>query len=175
MDGTDFKIRQPTKFWKGWYSHKFNSAGLRYEVGIAIQSGDIVWVSGPFPPGKFPDLKIFRLGLKSILEAAGERAEADDGYKGEPMTIELPQEGCFYPDFEEQRLIKSKVRSRHETVNGHLKNFGCLSQRYRHKLYKHKFCFGAVSTIVQIGIISKELSIFQVKEYKTQTLYQMKM
>ena len=59
VDGTDYKIRNPTKFWKGWYSHKFNGPGLRYEVGIAIQSGDIVWVHGPFPPGRFPDLTIF--------------------------------------------------------------------------------------------------------------------
>ena len=128
-----------------------------------------VWT---FPPRDISWLKFFCRGLKLVLEAAGERAEANDGYKGEPMAIELPQEGCFYPDAEEQRLIKSKVRSRHETVNGHFKNFGCLSQHYRHKLCKHKLCFGAVSAIVQIGIINKELNVFQVREYKTQTLYQ---
>jgi hypothetical protein len=59
VDGTDFRINQPTPFWKGWYSQKFKSAGVHYEVTISIQSGDIVWIHGPFPCGKFPDLTIF--------------------------------------------------------------------------------------------------------------------
>ena len=95
-----------------------------------------------------------------MLESAGERAEADDGYRGEPMTIELPAEGNLV-NHKEQRYIKQKVWSRHEAVNGYLKNFGCLDQKFWHKLSKHKVCFGAVSTIVQIGISVKELDVFK--------------
>ena len=51
MDGNDFFIQEPTTFSKSWYSHKFRGAGLRYEVGIAIQTGDIVWTNSQFWPG----------------------------------------------------------------------------------------------------------------------------
>jgi hypothetical protein len=52
VDGTDFHIREPEPFDPEWYTKKFNGPGVRYEVGIAIQTGYIVWVNGPFKPGK---------------------------------------------------------------------------------------------------------------------------
>ena len=60
----------------GWKSHKFGGAGLRYEIGISIEYGDIVWWNGPFPCGAFPDIKIFKQSLKHMMNY-GEKAEAD--------------------------------------------------------------------------------------------------
>jgi hypothetical protein len=68
VDGTDFRIQEPSPFWRGWYSHKFRGPGLRYEVALNIQNGWICWVKGPFAPGPWPDIKIFRGWLKGILE-----------------------------------------------------------------------------------------------------------
>ena len=82
VDGTDFRIQQPHPFNKKWYSHKFKGPGLRYEVAVCIQTGDVVWINGPFPCGKWPDLKIFQLRLKHML-GPEEKVEADDGYRGE--------------------------------------------------------------------------------------------
>ena len=76
VDGVDFFISTPIIFSKKWYSHKFNKAGLRYEFAINIQTGDIVWVYGPFKPGKMNDLNIFRSKLISTLDD-GEKVEAD--------------------------------------------------------------------------------------------------
>jgi len=42
MDGTDFIINEPNPSKPGFYSHKFHRAGVRYELGVSIQSGDIV-------------------------------------------------------------------------------------------------------------------------------------
>ena len=67
VDGTDFQIYQWEPFWKGWFSHKFKGPGVRYEVGVCILTGDIVWLHGPFPCGLWPDLKIFRKSLKQQL------------------------------------------------------------------------------------------------------------
>lgn len=47
VDGTDFRIQQPSVFSKIWYSHKFKGPGLRYEVAVSILTGDIVWLHGP--------------------------------------------------------------------------------------------------------------------------------
>ena len=88
VDGTDFQIQEPTDFSKVWFSHKFKSAGLRYEVAIAIQTGHVVWTNGPYPAG-WSDLKIFRDKLKKKLKN-GERVEADKGYRGEPNKVDPP-------------------------------------------------------------------------------------
>ncbi len=58
VDGTDFRIREPTPFSPKWFSYKFKGAGLRYEVGLLLETGDIVWVNGPFSCGKWIDLEI---------------------------------------------------------------------------------------------------------------------
>ena len=67
---------------KKWYSYKFRRSGLRYEVALSILGGDICWICGPWPPGLYNDLDVFREALATYLEP-GERVEADDGYIGE--------------------------------------------------------------------------------------------
>ena len=55
MDGVDFEIQEPFPFKKDysekWFSHKFKGPGLRYEILVCIQTGDIVSVSELFPCG----------------------------------------------------------------------------------------------------------------------------
>ena len=80
VDGTDFRFQAPSKGY--WISHKFKKPGVRYELGVGIQSGDICWLNGPFPAGHFPDVVIFRMALKDELENF-ERVEADLGYRGD--------------------------------------------------------------------------------------------
>ena len=143
VDGTDFRIYEKSPFWKGWFSHKFNGPALRYEVAVCIQSGEIVWFSGPHPAGKWTDLKIFRLALKYILQA-GEMVEADRGYRGEPLFIKTPS-----GDNDDQAKL---VRSRHETVNRRFKQWNCLSRVYRHHLTKHQSVFAAVASITQLSL-----------------------
>ena len=62
--------------------YKFKGAGLRYEVGVSIQMGHVVWVNGPYPCGRWPDIKIFREDLKHMLDD-GEMVIANAGYRGE--------------------------------------------------------------------------------------------
>ncbi len=38
-----------------FYSHKFGSAGLNYELGISVFENKLVWMNGPFKAGK-PDI-----------------------------------------------------------------------------------------------------------------------
>jgi hypothetical protein len=61
----------------GWYSKKFNKAGLTYELGITIFHNELVSTNGPFPAGQ-NDKKIFTKprGLKSIGD--------HEGYVGHP-------------------------------------------------------------------------------------------
>jgi DDE superfamily endonuclease len=121
VDGTDFRIREPTPFSSKWYSHKFKGPGLRYEVAVAISTGYIVSIHGPFPCGRYPDIKIFRTLLKHQL-LPYERVEADKGYRGEPLYVSCPHD--FSSDAKKD--AKAKARARHETINRRLKQWSCL-------------------------------------------------
>jgi hypothetical protein len=62
-------------------SHKFRSNGVKYEIGVCIQTGNIVWIHGPFRGGE-GDLEIARSALLDALDE-DEMVEADGGYGGE--------------------------------------------------------------------------------------------
>ena len=143
VDGTDFRINEPTPFSRIWYSHKFKGPGLRYEVGVSLM-GDIVWVSGPFACGSNTDLTIFRSGMKKAL-LPGERVIADRGYNDDHCAIpsRLTPQG---------RAIAAELRARHETCNGRFKTWRILSERFRHHRSKHSFCFHAIANITQLLI-----------------------
>ena len=61
-------IQEQSPFSPRWYSHKLNGPGLRYEIGISLVTGWIIWVNGPYPAGEFNDLQITRLGLLNALD-----------------------------------------------------------------------------------------------------------
>ena len=127
-----------------WCSHKFKGAGLRYELAVCIQTGDIVWLNGPYPCGQFNDIKIFKENLQKKLEK-NEKVEADGIYRGVNGTR---SKGDFVSRSDQR--AKSKARGRHETVNGRIKNWACLRDVWRHPLDKHKYAFAAVVVITQI-------------------------
>ena len=147
IDGTDCRINEPTPFDRKWYSHKFRSAGVRYEIGVALRRSEIVWVNGPFPCGRNPDLVIFRNGLKARLRA-GERVLADKGYRGEAGCVDIPRD----QDPANLRRWKARIASRHETVNKRLKNFNVLVVPFRHNLRKHRSVFHAVTVVTQVNL-----------------------
>ena len=142
MDGTDCPIQEPQSFNKKWWSHKLNGAGLRYEIGVSLDTGDIVWVHGPYPCGRYADVSIFRRGMKTVLDDC-ERVIADMGYSDDmcitPDTLLSPVSPKLH------RLL----RARHETVNKRLKQFAVLRSSFRHDLSFHGVCFHAIANITQ--------------------------
>ena len=144
VDGTDCRIQEPTPFDKRWFSHKFKKSGLRYELGICIANGHIVWANGPFPCGSWPDLKIAQFCFCEMLEG-GELAVADKGYKDPHFVSPHDTDG-------EITRMCALARARHETCNRRLKQFRCLTTTFRHDLGKHSACFHAVANITQIMI-----------------------
>lgn len=93
IDGTDVRIPQQGHAIAGnpFSSHKFaGKCALRYEIGVDILAGNVVWVEGPYAAGKYTDLTIFRTSLIHWLDPY-ERVEADDGYIGEaPQRVKCP-------------------------------------------------------------------------------------
>jgi hypothetical protein len=159
VDGTDFAINEPTPFSSRWFSHKFRGPGLRYEVAVSINGGDIVHTNGPFPCGAWPDITIFRSGLMEKL-GPREMVEADRGYRGQPDKVRIPVD---YRD-ENERKMKSRARARHETVNKRFKQFGILKQKFRHRLVNHQKVFRTIVVLTQLSINSGEV-LFAVEFY----------
>lgn len=155
VDGTDFGINEPSPFDPRWFSHKFNGPGLRYEIAIAIQSGDIVWLHGPFPCGDWPDLRIARESLIYALDP-GEVYVADGGYYDGENWSDTPN---GLNTFEQAQ--KALARARHETANGRFKMWSVLRQRYRHKRESHSAVFHAIVNITQLAIQNGE-PLFQI-------------
>jgi hypothetical protein len=60
VDGRDLRIYETTDFNTKWFSRKFHGPGICYEVAISMNGGQIVHIQGPYPAGKWPDIKIFR-------------------------------------------------------------------------------------------------------------------
>ena len=92
----------------------------------------------------------------------GERVEADDGYIGDnPQYILCP--GSYAKRLDQSRM-KGRLRMRHKTVNERIKNFDCLTDRFRHSAEKHSSCFRAACVLTQIGMEARE-ELFDMREY----------
>lgn len=119
IDGADFKIGEPTPFSPKWFSHKFKGPGLRYEVGLCIRTGHMVWINGEYPCGEYTDLKLAREAYVLFVDH-GEKTLADKGYRDQNFFI-LPNL--------RNKTAHGRIMARHETVNRRMKRFQ-LSNRY---------------------------------------------
>lgn len=138
LDGTDCRIQEPTPFNKKWFSHKTKGPGIRYEIGISIGKGDIVWASGGLPCGDWPDIKMAK--DQYLRYAKSEITLADRGYR-------------FKHYFKKpSNTYEKTLLARHETLNGRLKQFEILSGRFRHPLKKHPRVFHACVNLIQVSI-----------------------
>jgi hypothetical protein len=77
--------------------------------------------------------------------------EADISYRGEDK-VRTSDDVVSRADDE----AKKRASARHETVNGRLKQWGCLKQVFRHDRHKHKHVFAAVAVITQLAFDNGE-------------------
>lgn len=119
------------------HSHKLNTAGLTYELGVLL-TGSLVWINGPFKAGT-NDLEIFLQpgGLKARLLQAGKKAIGDKGYRGHHEAVSTQNSTDDRPI----RKFKTRALNRHEKINGRIKMFKCMTDRFRHSTEYHNLCF----------------------------------
>ena len=109
-----------------------------------LHRAQICWVSGPWPSGKYSDLRIFRLGMKHHLDKE-EYVVADGTYSDEKC---LQPTGRHHPAHQALTLI----RARHENVNARLKIFNVLTSKFRHSIHRHRACFMAVVNVTCLSV-----------------------
>lgn len=115
---------------------------------MSIEAANIVWVHGPFPCGTWPDIKISKSRLASVLPR-NEMKVADSGYQHQ-KCISPSNVSC------EQRAIHARIRARHESCNAQLKYFNILQDEFGHNFKKHGTVFHAVAKLVVFMIRYKE-------------------
>ncbi|KAJ3279760.1 hypothetical protein HDU79_000312 [Rhizoclosmatium sp. JEL0117] len=86
MNGVDIEVTEARPLDAALFSHKFKSAGYRFQVATALGTSKIVYISGGTPCGMFNDLDQAQRTLLLELED-GEKVAADKGYRGDPRTI----------------------------------------------------------------------------------------
>ena len=148
VDGTHCRVQEPrSRPNKNWYSHKHHKPCVAYEIGIHLFQSRIVWVNGSFEAGD-SDLNIFRKpdGLREKIPA-NNLVIGDKGYLGDNI-ISTPNR----LDNIHVKQFKKRARARHEDVNGRIKTFAILSERFRHAIPNHKIVFEAVCVITQYNM-----------------------
>ena len=153
VDGIHCRIEEPQHATKSkdrsYYSHKFKTAGVDYEIGLSVFDNRLVWINGPMRASRH-DITVFRrAGLQAMIPH-GHRIIGDNGYAGEPLIISTPNAH----DPSVLRKFKSRARARHESFNGRLKTFKCLEERFRHSLKYHQRVFEATCVICQYQIVN---------------------
>ena len=138
-------IKEPRPFQTGYYCKKHNGPGVKYEVGVCIATGWIVWFYGPFKSGK-NDHMVSQIGVDLILDH-GERYIADKIYASSRAIN--PYDAWN----EEDTVYMSIVRGRHETINRLFKQFAVIGNRFRRDPYKHGLYAHTIANIIQIGIM----------------------
>jgi hypothetical protein len=107
----------------------------------------------PYAPGDWPDVEIFRNGLKLELDE-GEWVEADNGYSAEaPEYVKCPN---GFGRLEEEDAMRKRVDARHETINRKIKHWNCLVNPFKGKgldrIESHGALFRACAVVTQVAM-----------------------
>lgn len=141
---------------KKYYSQKFNHAGLKYEIVLSINEEKCMSIRGPFKCG-MPDMDVFRTETKKVLQSIRRASQKNKMIVGDSKyrqgRKQPNEEGLFPPpsitDSEVLKKFKSRVRCRHETFNGRIKNFAFLANRTKVSEENHKAAMEAICVIIQ--------------------------
>ena len=155
-DCVDCPVFESWPWSKRMFSKKFNGPGVKYDVGVCIKTGHIVWLDGPFVASA-SESTIFKNGLGQHI-CEDEKVEVDSGPKGDSRLVQ-PHVG----NDSKERKQKSVVRGRQEGVNGRMKVFSVLTNHFHHMkdgrenmMNAHGLCFKAVAVITQLKISTGE-------------------
>jgi hypothetical protein len=154
LDGTTCPINRPNSLLQRWfYSGKDHRHCIKYEVGVDVENGRLVWVGGPVP-GSVHDMKLAKLfGLLDNL-MDDEYILADKGYIGEWNIITPVKNPQTLLEYILSHLISS-LRWIVENVLARIKGFRCLSTKWRHSIDLHFIVFYVVCEIVNVDMINR--------------------
>ncbi len=148
VDGVHCRTDEIGGYDPQYWSHKFNGAGLAYELVVSIHTQQLLSINGPFP-ATTDNLTIYRKSTKAKVPE--ERLLLGDRfYRGEDNVTIINTN-----DDDHIVYYKRRALSRHETFNQRLKKFRILRDPFRckkHVLARHKDAFEACCVLTQYAI-----------------------
>jgi hypothetical protein len=147
---TECPIQRPCKILQQiFYSGKKKRHTLKYEIGISVHTGLIVWIGGGVS-GSNQDLTIAKEELMQVHE--DRIFIGDKGYVGHERILtplKTPQRECE----ELWNSILGKLRVPIEHVFGRIKIFHCLNVPWRHNILYHPIVFHVITNFVNFDLI----------------------
>lgn len=151
VDGVDFKTYEVSteeyNVDRQTFSQKHGHGAVKYEIGVDAYEPKIVWIHGPYKAGTH-DKTIFE-DVGGLLEKIpeGKVVVCDRVYRKSDHAdkLALPNLG----DSEDLQNFKARLRARHESLNGRLKDWRILFDIYRHPIDNHVHVLEAVAVLVQ--------------------------
>ena len=132
-----------------FYSGKKKQHTLKYEIGISIHTGLIVWLGGGVS-GSTHDLTIAK---DQLLQTHSDKIFiGDKGYVGHEQIL-TPFKSPKTETEELWNSIFSKVRVSVEHVYGRIKIFQCLNVPWRHNILYHPIVFHVITNLVNFDLI----------------------
>ena len=126
------------------YSHKFNGAGISYEVALHIFEPRLVWVQQNPKTSSNDRQNFVQNGLRDRIPP-GKIAITDRAYRGKGGDNKVSAPNSF--DAAELRTFKARARMRQEAFHGRLKRMSCLTAQFRHGRKRHATCFEALCVL----------------------------
>lgn len=160
VDCTDFPILETYPFDPDLWSFKLNGPGYRYEIGVCIATGLIVWLNGPYKPRRWVDITIFRHRMMWALRE-GEYIVGDGGYRDGFQFVITKRAG---PQWLQD--MTALATARHETINSRMKIWAIVRNAYRfgqgseERLKRHEQTINGIANVVNIWL--RESPAFQV-------------
>jgi hypothetical protein len=152
IDGMDMPIWETYPFDPELYSYKLNGPGLRYEIAVCIQTGNIVWINGPYKPAQWVDISIFCDKLMwELLD--GEWVVGDGGYQDGNQFVIPKRTGPVW-----LQEMTAMATAQHETINSWMKVWAILRNAYKYgkgtdkQMLRHGRTVKAIANVVNIWL-----------------------
>jgi hypothetical protein len=155
LDVTECPIQRPSDniIQRQYYSGKKRKHTIKYELGVQLQTGAIVWLAGGVP-GSVHDLNILRsCNLLSKL-LIGEFILADRAYIGENYILH-PFKSAKSMNERNINTAISNIRETVEHTIHRIKIFGFTQQKWRHSINLHPIAFKVICHTLNIEFIFK--------------------
>jgi len=125
---------------------------IKYEVGVQIVTGKIVYNSFEGMPASRHDIRMFRENGLVYKLAEDDMLMGDKGFIGHNKIITPFKGSNLGPKRVEFNALLSSVRIMVENVIGRVKIFGLLQTKWRHEFSMHQVFFNLCCQITNISL-----------------------
>lgn len=139
-------------------SKKHHHGALKYQITLAAQRQQIVHIYGPVKGSISDKVMLQQSGILDRLKK-GKLIHVDRGYIDRTKKDKLSWPNLH--DDKKTHRMKSRIRLRHESLNGKFATFGTMDYEWKkHTVEQHGISFRAVAVTIQYGLNDGSRTLF---------------